>query len=188
MRFIAILDACVLYPAPIRDLFMRLAVTDVFAARWTHKIHDEWIRNVLANRPDLSPKQLQRTRELMDSHVRDCLVSGYEPLIEGLTLPDLDDRHVLAAAIQCGAQIIITFNLKALPQTALEPYGIEAQHPDVFIEHLLSFDITTVCNVVQRHRVALINPPKTINEYLCTLKACGLVASANLLQGYAEIL
>jgi hypothetical protein len=83
----ALYDACVLYPAPLRDLLMHLALTDLFRARWTEAIHDEWTRHVLANRPDLTPQQVGRTRALMNAHVRDCLVEGYEDLIPGLTLP-----------------------------------------------------------------------------------------------------
>ena len=69
-------DACVLYPAPLRDLLMRWPMTDLYGARWTQQIHEEWMRNVLANRPDLSRAQLERTRELMDCSVRDSLVEG----------------------------------------------------------------------------------------------------------------
>ncbi len=74
--FSVVYDACVLYPAPLRDLLMRLAMTDLYGARWTQQIHEEWMRNVLANRPDLSRAQLERTRELMDCSVRDSLVEG----------------------------------------------------------------------------------------------------------------
>ena len=73
-NFTVLYDACVLYPAPLRDLLMHVAVTDLYRAKWTDAIHDEWTRNVLKDRPDLKPEQLQRTRELMNSHVRDCLV------------------------------------------------------------------------------------------------------------------
>ena len=79
--FTALFDACVLYPAPLRDLLMHLALTDLFRAKWTDAIHDEWMRSVLESRPDLSRERLQRTRDLMDAHVRDCLVAGYEELI-----------------------------------------------------------------------------------------------------------
>ena len=54
----------------------------------------------------------------MDEHVPDCLVTGYEPLISGLSLPDADDRHVLAAAIHVGASLIITYNLSDFPASA----------------------------------------------------------------------
>ena len=76
-----IFDACVLYPAPLRDFLMHLAITDLFRARWTDAIHDEWTRSVAESRPVLKPAQLQRTRDLMNAHVRDCLVTGYEELI-----------------------------------------------------------------------------------------------------------
>jgi hypothetical protein len=66
------------------------------------------MRNVLANRPDLSREQLERTRALMDAHVRDCLVTGFEHLIPVIDLPDPDDRHVVAAAVHCGASLIVT--------------------------------------------------------------------------------
>ena len=102
-RLVALLDANVLYPAPIRDLLLQLAGAGHYRARWSDDIHEEWIRNVLADRPDLNWAQLTRTRELMDRHIRDARVEQYHDLIAGLTLPDLNDRHVLAAAIAGGA-------------------------------------------------------------------------------------
>lgn len=136
-NFTALFDANVLYPAPLRDLLMQLALTDMFRARWTDQIHDEWIRNVLKNRPDLTTEQLTRTKELMNSHVRDCLVTGYEWVIPSLQLPDPDDRHVLAAAIKGEADGIVTINLADFPKTVLEEYELEAQHPDDFITSLM---------------------------------------------------
>ena len=99
-KLTVLIDACVLYPAPLRDLLMRLLLLDLFVGRWTERIHDEWIRNVAKDRPDLKRERLERTRAMMDSHALNALVTGYEPLIEGLSLPDPDDRHVLAAAIR----------------------------------------------------------------------------------------
>lgn len=78
----AIYDANVLYPAPLRDLFVRLAQAGLVRARWTDAIHDEWVRNVQADNPSLSPERLSRTRALMNDAVRDCLVTGYEDLID----------------------------------------------------------------------------------------------------------
>ncbi len=141
MRFpvTAIYDACVLYPAPLRDLLIRLAQADFVRACWTKQIHDEWMRNVLRDNPAIAPQRLERTRTLMDAAVRDCLVAGYEELIETVTLPDPDDRHVLAAAIRAGAEVIVTFNLSDFPTEILAAYGVEAQHPDEFVRHLLDW-------------------------------------------------
>lgn len=170
----AILDACVLYPAPLRDLFMHLALLDTFRARWTEEIHDEWMRNVLAKRPDLRGDQLARTRDLMNAHVRDCLVENYESLIDSLELPDVNDRHVLAAAIHAKANFIVTFNLKDFPPGKLEPYDIEAIHPDNFIMLLVDAEAETVCTAAERQWRSLKNPPKTREEYLDALGRNGL--------------
>ena len=147
--YTALYDACVLYPAPLRDLLMHLALTDLFRAKWTEAIHDEWIRNVLHDRPDVTAEQLARTRRLMNAHVRDCLVSDYEGLIPSLDLPDPDDRHVLAAAIRGRADVIVTMNLKDFPTSALAPYGIKAQHPDEFVLHLLGTSEAKVIGAVR---------------------------------------
>ena len=82
--------------------------SDLFRARWTNEIHEEWIRNLLENRPDLLCEQLERTRNLMNAHVEDCLVTGYEELIPAPTLPDPKDLHILAAAIRSESNAIVT--------------------------------------------------------------------------------
>lgn len=186
--FTALYDACVLYPAPLRDLLMQLAMTDLFRARWTNQIHDEWIRNVLKNRPDLNPEQLERTRQLMNAHVRDCLVTGYEDLIGGLELPDTDDRHVLAAAIRCGAAVIVTFNLDDFPASHLEKYGVEAQHPDDFVTHLLDLSPPRVCTAVKRQRASLRNPTKSVEDFMETLAKQRLPETVSRLSEYGELL
>lgn len=166
----AVLDACVLYPAPIRDLFMNLAVFDAFRARWTEEIHDEWIRNVLKDRPDLSPEQLERTRKLMNTHVRDCLVEDYGGLIDRVELPDADDRHVLAAAIKTEADHIVTFNLRDFPSEILGPYGLQATHPDEFIMLLIDRDTELVRQAALTQWRSLKNPPVSLNKFLEKLK------------------
>lgn len=187
MRFVVVLDACVLYPAPLRDFLLRLATTGLYAARWTEQIHDEWISALLEERPDLEPK-LERTRELMDRAVPDCLVTGHETLIAGLDLPDPADRHVLAAAIRTGAQIIVTFNLKDFPEDALAPFGLEAQHPDVFMESQFELDPALFINTAKQHRAALVNPRKSAEEYLDTLAASRLVVTADRLREYIHLI
>jgi hypothetical protein len=183
-NFVAVYDACVLYPAPLRDLLMHLAVSDLFRARWTTRIHEEWIRNLLAKRRELTRAQLERTRDLMDASVPDCLVTGYEGLEARLTLPDPDDRHVLAAAILCQAGTIVTFNRKDFPAETLAPLGITAQHPDEFIEHTFGINPAAVIAAVRDHRASLAHPPKTANELLDGYLKQGLVTTANLLRPY----
>lgn len=181
-------DACVLYPAPLRDLLMHLALTDLFRARWSDRIHDEWIRNVLARRPDLKPRQLERTRKLMNANVRDCLVTGYEHLIDALELPDADDRHVLAAAIRCGAAVIVTYNTGDFPSDYVQKFRVEARHPDDFVSQLIALAPGRVCAAVRRQRESLRNPPKTVEEFLDTLAKQRLAETVSRLRQYAELL
>ena len=179
--FVAVYDACVLYPAPLRDLLIRLALTGAFRARWTSRIHDEWTRAVLRNRSDLNAQQLARTRELMDETVPDCLVTDFEGIENSLTLPDDDDRHVLAAAIMSHAGTIVTYNLKDFPSTVLSTYGITAQHPDEFIEHIFDLNPNAVIQAVRDQRASLKNPAKSVEELLDILLQQGLASTvANL--------
>lgn len=129
----ALLDANVLYPAALRDLFLWLATGGLFSPRWSQTIHAEWMRSVLADRPDLSRAQLERTRTLMDQVDPQSLVTGYEARIPSLHLPDADDRHVLAAALEAQATVIVTFNLSDFPAETLAPLGVQALHPDRFL-------------------------------------------------------
>lgn len=186
--FTALYDACVLYPAPLRDFLMRLALTDLYRARWTDRIHDEWIEALLDRRPDLDRESLERTRALMNSNVRDCLVTGYESLIDALTLPDPDDRHVLAAAIRTRAHVIVTFNLDDFPENYLEQYGIAAQHPDEFITHLLDLSPAAVCAAAKRQREALQNPPKSVDDFLSALAKQRLPETVMRLAEYEHLL
>ncbi|WP_253438340.1 PIN domain-containing protein [Pseudomonas migulae] len=186
--FTAVYDACVLYPAPLRDFLMWLALSGRFRAKWSQEIHNEWKRNLLKNRPDLTAGQLNRTSELMDQALPDACVMGHEDLIEGLTLPDIDDRHVLAAAIRCNASVIVTFNQKDFPCKALEPFGIEAQHPDEFVGNLFDLDSSAVIMAAHSQRQQLKMPPLDVDSYLNLLSRQGLTNSTKALIQYQAML
>ena len=182
--YTAFYDASVLYPSELRNLLMHLALTGLFRARWSNAVHEEWICALLRKRPDLSRAKLERTRALMDAHATDALITGYEDLIEGLLLPDPDDRHVLAAAILGRADVIVTSNLRHFPAETLAPLGIDAQHPDEFVLHLLDLSPGLVAAAARDHRESLKNPPKTIEQYIETLQAQGLTQTASVLRDY----
>ena len=186
--FTAVYDACVLYPAPLRDFLMWLGLSGRFRARWSPQIHDEWKRSLLRVRSDLAIEQLDRTSSLMDQAIPDALVTGHEALIESLQLPDRDDRHVLAAAIRCGASVIVTFNEKDFPEDALAPFGVEAQHPDLFIDNLFDLDPAAVVTAAQRQRAQLTDPPVPVDAFLETLLKQGLVQTSKALGTYRAIL
>jgi len=137
-HYTALLDANVLYPAPLRDLLLELAVTDLFRAKWTEDIHREWIEALLRKEPHRERAALERTRDRMNQATRDCLISGYYALIPSLQLPDPNDRHVLAAAIIGRCDAIVTQNLRDFPDTALAPFGIDASIPTNFYAIILT--------------------------------------------------
>ena len=168
----AVLDSCVLYPPGLRNLFMWLAVEELFMPKWTAKIHEEWMENALEDDakknfpPRLERAKLERTRELMDRHAPRSLVTDYEHWIPTLALPDADDRHILAAAIEAGAESIVTFNHRHFPATALAPYGVEAVKPDDFLCALFDEQPDSFMSAVNALLASLKNPPMSV-EILC---------------------
>jgi predicted nucleic acid-binding protein len=187
-NFTAFLDACVLYSAPLRDLLLELAVADLYRAKWSEKVLEEWINRLLENRPDLTRTQLERTRDRMNLHVRDALVKGFDTLIDILDLPDKGDRHVLAAAIKGKADLIVTLNLKDFPSEQLDKWEIEAQHPDEFLVHQFHLSQPTFLQAGRTVRLRLNNPPKSVGDYLDTLREQGLLATVRAIEPFDQFI
>jgi predicted nucleic acid-binding protein len=183
MAFIVIYDANVLYPNTLRDLLIRIAQQPhLVQAKWTDQIIDEMLRALQKNRPDITEEKTARLRELMNGAVRDCLVTGYQPLIETLNLPDPDDRHVLAAAIKVNAQLIVTRNLKDFPPKTLAQWDIRPKSPDNFVRDVMDFDSQAVWACVQQIVDSRTRRPVTVDDVLGELQHDGLVASAAALR------
>lgn len=178
---VAFLDASVLSPAPLRDVLLELAVSDAYRAKWSNAVHDEWIRALRRRRPDIPATRLNRTRRLMDAHVRDALVSGYEELMPTIRLPDPDDRHVVAAATRGDADVVVTANLKDFPASVLATHGLKAEHPDVFLVRLYQESPSRFLEALERVRTRLRNPPVLPEEHLDALRRAGLDAVPELL-------
>jgi predicted nucleic acid-binding protein len=183
---VAVLDACVLYPPSLRDLFMWLAAAIVYQPRWTEEIHAEWMRNVLKDNLEITPAQLERTRRLMDRVNDESLVADYEKHIPALTLPDPNDRHVLAAAIEARAAVIVTFNLSDFPASVLRRYGIRAMHPDKYLTALFDDAPELFLMGVKDHRASLKRPPKTVEDYIETLRINSLTRLAERLTKHRD--
>ena len=178
MAFIVIYDANVLYPNTLRDLLIRIAqLPHLVQAKWTDEILDEMLRALRKNLPDISEEKARRLRERMNAAVRDCLVVGYEPLVEVLDLPDPDDRHVLAAAVKVNAQLIVTWNRKHFPQGKLAPWGVRAKSPDDFVRDTMGIDSQAVWACVQQIVDSRTRRPVTVEDVLGELERDGLVAS-----------
>jgi len=189
----AVLDSCVLYPPGLRNLLMWLAVEKVFVPKWTEEIHAEWIDNALENDakknspPLLIRAKLERTRELMDRNAERSLVTGYEHWIASLALPDPDDRHVLAAALESGASAIVTFNVRHFPAAVLSAYGVEAVKPDAFLCELFENDRAGFERAIEGLLASLKNPPMTLERLLQGWRKVGLLQLALKIEAHRPL-
>lgn len=178
-------DACALYPAPVRDLLLELSINELFYLKWSKRVLDEWVENLLLNRPDLSRERLQITVENMNKAILDGLVENFHALEKTLSLPDEGDNHVLAAAIKSKSNLIVTYNLKDFPKKYLATYGVEAIHPDLFFIKLFKMNQAVFVNASLSCHLKLKNPPKTLNQYLDNLKdKCGLLKTYDYLKNH----
>jgi hypothetical protein len=173
----AVFDACVLYPAPLRDFLLRLTKAGVVDGFWSSAILDECFRSLARNRPDLPAGVLEASRAAMETYFPSRLISGHEPLITELSLPDPNDRHVMAAAIHATLPTIVTFNLKDFPANELGRHHIVAVHPDDFVMAAIRRDADAVVDVVEEQRASLRRPPATTEQLLDRLAEQGLRAS-----------
>ena len=188
-RYTAILDACVLYPATLRDLLLSLARDGLFHARWSERIQNEWVRSLLKRRPELDAAALRRTCELMAKAVPDSVVHGWQSIEPGLKgLPDADDRHVLAAAICGHADAIVTFNLGDFPAEALAPFGVEAQHPDDFLLNQLDLSLIAALKSIKAMRARWRKPQLTALDLAAGIEKLQLPLVAARLRDVAELI
>ena len=187
-NFTVVYDACVFYPAPLRDLLVRLALTRRFRARWTTEIHSEWITSLYAKRPDIAKGKLEEVADLINQAVPDCLVTGYEHIVERLALPDANDRHVLAAAIRVGAAAIVTLNLRDFPKEVLDEFEIFAIHPDDFILDLADLEPQVLERVAKEQRMALRNPPLDAEAFISVLRRQELPGVAAFLEARIDLI
>lgn len=186
-RYTAVLDANVLYPALLRDLLLSLAHADLYSAKWTPHIRDEWTRNLAQDKPHMTAK-IHSAAALMEQAVPDCLVTGYEHLIDGLMLPDPDDRHVLAAAIAGHADAIITWNEKDFPQDVLDAFGIEVQTPDEFVLNQIMLRTPLALTAIKTMRERWERPQMTALALVDLLEKRGLPQTAAHLRDVAELI
>jgi predicted nucleic acid-binding protein len=169
-----LLDACVLYSAPVRDLFLSIASENVFIPQWTNQIQQEWQVNLLKNRPDLDISKINQIENLMNRAFPKANINKYSGLERNLNMPDLNDRHVLAAAIKGKSNYLTTFNLKDFPQGLLENYEIALIHPDKLLSKFQEKSPISVQIAFDKMVSRLKNPPKTKSEVKRMLEKCGL--------------
>jgi hypothetical protein len=178
-RFAALLDACALVPIALADTLLRVAECGLYRPLWSAPILDEAACAVRAIHPAVGAALVARRFAAMTETFEDAGVVGWEPLVDGLTLPDANDRHVVAAALRGGAQAVVTFNLKDFPDEALGPLDLAAIHPDTFL--LDQFDLAPplVVDVLHEQALHTRRPPLTVEDLVARLARAGVPAFAD---------
>lgn len=187
-QYTALLDACVLYPAVVRDALLSLNDAGFFAAKWTRTIESEWTSNLLANRRDITAEQVASTCEAMHEAAADWEVVGYESLVDGLSLPDDGDRHVLAAAIRGHADCIVTSNVDDFPREYLATFDLELFHPDDFIVCQLDLDEVDALKAFKAMRKRLVRPAFSPQRFVALFERNHLARTAARLADSIELL
>lgn len=186
-RYTAVLDANVLYPAMLRDVLLSLAHADLYSAKWSVHIRDEWTRSLLKDRPE-KRVEIYSAAEAMEAAIPDCLVTGYEHLIQGLALPDPDDRHVLAAAITGHADVIVTWNDRDFPKDVLDAFGIELQTPDEFVLNQIMLEKLTALAAIKRMRDRWDRPQYDASAMVALFEKRGLPQTAAHLRDVIDLI
>lgn len=187
-RYLALLDANVLHPAFLRGAMLWFADERLFRPAWSGTILEEWRRSLKKRHPDILDEKLDAQQALMNDQFPDAEVTGYEPLVGALSLPDDNDRHVLAAAIIGKCNGIITANLKDFPAETVQAFKTEVIHPDDFIVNIVDLHPGRALAACKRHRAAMSKSKPSADEYLDRFRACGLVQAHARLADYKELL
>lgn len=169
---IVVYDACVLYPFSLRNVLMQVAADRLVRAHWTDEIHDEWIRNLLRSKAPVTKDRLERTRDLMQQALPDASVSGYEHHIESILMPDANDRHVVAAAIEVGAEGIVTVD-RHFNGVDMMHYNLRKITPDKLLTQLFEQDHALLFESIARARANLSNSRLEAREFVNQLHGTG---------------
>ncbi|MDE2571119.1 MAG: PIN domain-containing protein [bacterium] len=161
--FRVLLDACTLVPATLRDVILCSADNELFRPKWSGQILDEMERALI--RLQVPPERAGYTRRQMERAFPEAEVAGYESLVERMR-NDPKDRHVLAAAVRGGAQLIVTANISDFPDGVLKDFAITAVTPDEFLKDLLGLYPSQMLAMLRELVQAKRRPPMTELEIL----------------------
>ena len=172
-RFSALLDACVLVPVALADIFLRLAEAELYRPLWSERILSEMVAAIGAIHPGIPLNAIERRAHAMQRAFEDSTVHNWEPLEDSIELPDLDDRHVVAAAIVGRADVIVTKNLKDCPRDYLATLHLDVMDPDEFLLDHLDLAPKNVVTILNEQSLATRSPSRTPRELLDILARSG---------------
>lgn len=187
-RFTAVLDTDVLVAVLVRNTLLTLAEAGFYRARWSDVTLDEFTRVLPRANPEVSPETALRQRNRMTIAFPEGMVEVDAQLIAALTLPDPDDRHVLAAAIMSRAGVIVSNNLKDFPAVTLDRYGITCLSADDFCADCLDLGDAEAVAAIRTMRLRFQKPEIDGQDLIRRYERCGMGQTANLLQAFLPLL
>lgn len=180
VKFTCVLDTNVIYPIEIRDILFWFAHYGLYTPKWSTHIFTEW--EGVMRRKGISEEEIVKRTNKARLAFPDALVHNYESLIVRLELPDIEDRHILAAAIRCNAHLIVTNNLKDFPPEILEPYGLSAKSADDFLADLVDLNKEIALIAFRKLVSNRTNPDMNELAVLDAMRRNGLNQTADSLQ------
>lgn len=177
VKFKAVLDTNVIYPIVIRDLLFWFAFYELYTPKWSTTIFEEW-KNVML-RKGISNEEVEKRAQRANNAFPDAMVLNYESLMTSLTLPDEDDRHVLAAAIKSNADVIVTNNLKDFPEQYLDSFGVKAKSADDFLTDIIDLNPEIAIKAFKEMVLNRKNPNMDEFEVLESFRKVELFDTAN---------
>ena len=177
VRFTCVLDTYVIYPLWIRDLLLWFAHYDLFTPKWSQHIFDEWIE--VMKRKGVSEEEIAIRTSNVNRAFPEAMVINYEPLIKTLSLPDLKDKHILAAAIKTNANLIVTNNLKDFPKDYLAGFGLSVKDADDFLTDIIDLNHETSLKAFKDMVLNKKKPAYDDYQVLDFLRSNGLPDTAN---------
>ena len=179
VKFTCVLDTNVIYPIETRDLLFWFAHYELFTPKWSKHIFQEW--ESVMSRKGVSPEEIEKRTSRANIAFPDALVQNYTSLIDTLTLPDVNDRHVLAAAIKTNANVIVTNNLKDFPPEYLATFGLKAKNANDFLTDIIDLNTEKAVSIFRELVLNKTNPDLDEYEVLDILRKQGLNDAANYL-------
>jgi len=186
-RYTAVLDACVLFSRLQRDVLLSLAHADLYTARWTQEIENEWTSSLVEKYPD-SAEKIPALVEQMREAIPDCLIIDYELFIPSIQLPDENDRHVLAAAIRGNADAIVSLNTKDFPAEILSKFDIEIQTPDQFVLNQIMLHPPRALTAIKKMRERWGRPAMTASDMIDLFEKRQLLQTAAHLRDVLDLI
>jgi predicted nucleic acid-binding protein len=179
---VAVLDANVLFPFLMGHILSYATFLGLIDGRWTDEIEREWVENAVEFHGEVERQGIEGRRDAMNRAMPHAKIAGHQRRIDSIAFADPDDAHVIAAAIEAGADFIITCDRAFLETGALSGYPFSALHPDALLSRIMERERVLFVEMIESARRSLRNTDPTLPEYVAMIEQTGLPLVAGRLR------